>query len=92
MRDGFKGGMEIEESIQVAKRLLELGAHGLVLSGGFVKQGTDVCDAGGDACPFNVLLHGLLVAEVRSADIREVDDSVRAFQRSVFPRRCVEIP
>lgn len=34
MRDGFKGGMEIDESIQVAKRLLELGAHGLVLSGG----------------------------------------------------------
>ena len=27
MRDGFKGGMEIDESIQVAKRLLELGAH-----------------------------------------------------------------
>ena len=38
MRDGFKGGMEIDESIQVAKRLLELGAHGLVLSGGFVSK------------------------------------------------------
>ena len=36
MRDGFKGGMEIEESLQVAKRLLQLGAHALVLSGGFV--------------------------------------------------------
>ena len=34
MRDGFKGGMESEETIQVARRLLELGAHGLVLSGG----------------------------------------------------------
>ncbi|WP_336595351.1 NADH:flavin oxidoreductase [Bacteroides acidifaciens] len=38
MRDGFKGGMEIDESIQVAKRLLELGVHGLVLSGGFVSK------------------------------------------------------
>ena len=37
MRDGFKGGMESEETIQVARRLLELGAHGLVLSGGFGK-------------------------------------------------------
>ena len=38
MRDGVKGGMEIVDSIQVAKRLLELGAHGLVLSGGFVSK------------------------------------------------------
>ena len=38
MRDGFKGGMEIDESIQVAKRLLEHGVHGLVLSGGFVSR------------------------------------------------------
>ena len=34
----FVRGMEIDESIQVAKRLLELGAHGLVLSGGFVSK------------------------------------------------------
>ena len=38
MRDGFKGGMELEETIPVAKRLLELGAHALVLSGGFVSK------------------------------------------------------
>lgn len=38
MRDGFKGGMGIEESLQVADRLVELGAHGLVLSGGFVSR------------------------------------------------------
>ena len=38
MRDGFKGGMESEGTIQVARRLLELGAHGLVLSGGFVSR------------------------------------------------------
>lgn len=38
MRDGFKGGMELEESLQVAKRLEESGAHALVLSGGFVSR------------------------------------------------------
>lgn len=38
MRDGFKGGMELDESLQVAKRLKEDGAHALVLSGGFVSK------------------------------------------------------
>lgn len=38
MRDGFKGGMEIEESLQVARRLVEDGAQALVLSGGFVSK------------------------------------------------------
>ncbi|MCD7710570.1 MAG: NADH:flavin oxidoreductase [Porphyromonadaceae bacterium] len=38
MRDGFKGGMEIEESLQVAKRLEEWGVHAIVLSGGFVSK------------------------------------------------------
>lgn len=38
MRDGFKGGMDIDESLQVAKRLYEDGAHALVLSGGFVSK------------------------------------------------------
>ena len=36
MRDGFRGGMELDESLQVARKLQELGAHALVLSGGFV--------------------------------------------------------
>ena len=38
MRDGFKGGMDIDESLEVAKRLKEDGAHALVLSGGFVSK------------------------------------------------------
>ena len=38
MRDGFKGGMEIDECLQVAKELENLGAHALVLSGGFVSK------------------------------------------------------
>ena len=38
MRDGFRGGMDLDESLQVAKKLQELGAHALVLSGGFVSK------------------------------------------------------
>ncbi|MDM8250154.1 NADH:flavin oxidoreductase [Phocaeicola barnesiae] len=38
MRDGFKGGMDIDESLQVAKRLVDDGAQALVLSGGFVSK------------------------------------------------------
>ena len=38
MRDGFRGGMEIEEALQVAHRLQQSGAHALVLSGGFVSK------------------------------------------------------
>lgn len=38
MRDGFRGGMELDESLQVARKLQDLGAHALVLSGGFVSK------------------------------------------------------
>lgn len=37
-RDGFRGGMEVEDSIIVAKELQKLGADALVLSGGFVSR------------------------------------------------------
>ncbi len=55
MRDGFKGGMEIEESLQVAKRLLQLGAHALVLSGGFVSKAPMYVMRG--AMPIKTLTH-----------------------------------
>jgi len=38
MRDGFKGGIEIDEGIMIARELENLGAHALVLSGGFVSK------------------------------------------------------
>lgn len=38
LRDGFKGGMELDESIQVAKALEGCGADALILSGGFVSR------------------------------------------------------
>jgi len=38
MRDGFKGGMEINECLQVADLLEQERVHALVLSGGFVSK------------------------------------------------------
>lgn len=39
MRDGFKGGMEIDECLEVGRTLQnECGAHALILSGGFVSR------------------------------------------------------
>lgn len=38
IRDGFRGGMEIDEALKVAQELERCGAHALVLSGGFVSK------------------------------------------------------
>lgn len=91
MRDGFKGGMEIDETLQVAKCLLQLGVHALVLSGGFVSRAPMYVSAGGHACSFDGLLHGLLVAEIWSPDVWKVDDSDCSFSGSLFSGRCAEV-
>lgn len=38
MEDGFKGGIEVPESIEIAREVERLGVHGLVLSSGFVSR------------------------------------------------------
>lgn len=38
MCDGFKKGVQIEDGIRIAQELEQLGAHALVLSGGFVSK------------------------------------------------------
>ena len=38
MEDGFKGGIELPESIEIAREIERLGVHGLVLSSGFVSR------------------------------------------------------
>lgn len=55
MRDGFKGGMEIDESLQVARRLVEDGAQALILSGGFVSKAPMYVMRG--AMPIRTLTH-----------------------------------
>ena len=38
MRDGFKGGLEIDDCLTVAREIERAGVHGMVLSGGFVSK------------------------------------------------------
>lgn len=38
MRDGFRGGLEIDDCLDVARRIEGHGVHGIVLSGGFVSK------------------------------------------------------
>lgn len=38
MRDGFKGGLEIDDCITVAREIEQCGVHAVVLSGGFVSK------------------------------------------------------
>ncbi len=55
MRDGFKGGNGIEEGLEIAKELKNLGVHGLVLSGGFVSKAPMYVMRG--AMPIKTLTH-----------------------------------
>lgn len=56
MRDGFKGGMEIDESLEVARTLQnECGAQALILSGGFVSRAPMYVMRG--AMPLHTLTH-----------------------------------
>lgn len=38
LRDGFRGGLELDEAVEVARRLEAEGVDGLVLSGGFTSR------------------------------------------------------
>jgi 2,4-dienoyl-CoA reductase-like NADH-dependent reductase (Old Yellow Enzyme family) len=55
MRDGFKGGMEINESLEVARTLEQMGVHAIVLSGGFVSKAPMYVMRG--AMPIRTLTH-----------------------------------
>ena len=58
MRDGFKGGMEIDECLEVARTLQdECGVHALVLSGGFVSRAPMYVMRG--TMPIRTLTHNL---------------------------------
>lgn len=57
LRDGFKGGMELDESIKVARILENSGAHALVLSGGFVSRAPMYVMRG--RMPFRIMSHGV---------------------------------
>jgi 2,4-dienoyl-CoA reductase-like NADH-dependent reductase (Old Yellow Enzyme family) len=76
LRDGFPGGLEVDEAIEVARAIADDGASALVLSGGFVSR-----------TPFYMLRGDLPIAEMAS-----VQPSVAArvgltlFGRLMVPR------
>ncbi len=55
MHDGFKGGMQTDECIEVARELERLGVHALVLSAGFVSKAPMEVMRG--AMPLKTLAH-----------------------------------
>ncbi|MEI6434672.1 MAG: NADH:flavin oxidoreductase [Bacteroidota bacterium] len=57
LRDGFRGGMELDEAIKVAKTLENEGVHALVLSGGFVSKAPMYVMRG--AMPIGIMAHGM---------------------------------
>lgn len=55
MYDGFKGGLEVPESLRVAKVIESYGVHGIVLSAGFVSKAPMAVMRG--AMPLKTLAH-----------------------------------
>ena len=77
--------MEIDECLQVARRLEQSGAHALVLSGGFVSKAPMYVMRGEMPIRTMDALHDAVVAEVRRAHGGQVDDSHRPLQGSLLP-------
>jgi 2,4-dienoyl-CoA reductase-like NADH-dependent reductase (Old Yellow Enzyme family) len=78
IRDGFKGGTEIDECIEIARMLENAGADALVLSGGFVSK-----------APMYVM-HGKMPIKVFA---HYIDDKLMSFfVRLVGDRLVKEVP
>lgn len=75
MRDGFKGGIEIEEGIKIGQELMNQGAHALVLSGGFVSKAPMYVMRG--EMPIRALTHYM--------DSKWLKYGVRMFGRMMIP-------
>ena len=84
MRDGFKGGLEIDDCLAVAgDREMRCARHGAFRR--FCQQGSHVCDARAYACLFHDPLHETAVAQIWGASCREIHDTLRAVQGALFP-------
>jgi 2,4-dienoyl-CoA reductase-like NADH-dependent reductase (Old Yellow Enzyme family) len=57
LRDGFRGGAQLDESVEVAKMLEQEGADALVLSGGFVSKSPMYIMRG--KMPIRTMVHNL---------------------------------
>lgn len=75
MCDGFKGGMELDETLTVGRELERLGVHALVLSGGFVSKAPMYVMRG--EMPIKALTHYM--------DSRWLKYGVKMFGRMMIP-------
>jgi 2,4-dienoyl-CoA reductase-like NADH-dependent reductase (Old Yellow Enzyme family) len=89
MRDGFKGGLEIDDCLTVAREI-ERTRHRAF--GRIREQGADVRDARRDAHLLHDILHEAALAEIRRSHGGPDDDSLRAVQAALFPRRRAPVP
>lgn len=80
MRDGFRGGIDIEEGIKIGQELMNLGAHGLVLSGGFVSKAPMYVMRG--EMPIRAMTHYM--------ESKWLKYSVRMFGRMMIPSHPYE--
>jgi 2,4-dienoyl-CoA reductase-like NADH-dependent reductase (Old Yellow Enzyme family) len=98
MRDGFKGGMETDECLEVAGMLEKAGADALVLSGGFVSKAPMYVMRG--AMPIKIFAHyieeqwmkffvrqlgNFLVKEVPFQEAYFLDDALKFRARVKLP-------
>ncbi|MCC6401319.1 MAG: NADH:flavin oxidoreductase [Flavobacteriales bacterium] len=78
MSDGYKGGLEADEALEVARRLEAAGADALVLSGGFVSRS-----------PMTIL-RGAMPVRTLAAGMR--DPLMRLFTRAFAGRLIRTVP
>ena len=88
MYDGFKGGIEIPESIAIAREIERFGVDGIVLSGGFVSKAPMAVMRGlipiyTMSAPVAALFHPL---------VRALHDPAVSLRGVLFPGRRQEIP
>ncbi len=76
MRDGFKGGLEIDDCLEVAREIERFGVHAIVLSGGFVSKAPMYVMRG--EMPLYSMTHYMRQAWLKY--------SVRAFGRFMIPK------
>ena len=91
MYDGFKGGIEIPESIEIAKVIESFGVDGIVLSGGFVSKAPMAVMRG--LIPiYTMSYYSPLWSALLHPLVRSLYDKTVPLRGVLFPRRRQEIP
>ena len=91
MYDGFKGGIEIPESLEIAREIERFGVDGIVLSGGFVSKAPMAVMRG--LIPiYTMSYYSPLWLRYLHPLVRAVDDPAVPVRGVLFPGRRQEVP